>query len=63
MSESLYSKCVKQNLNVHYFDDLIDRSRHTDLSKTPTRKDADMSTLIYNRGSFKIVILTESNLI
>ena len=63
MSESLYSKCLKQNLNVHYFADFFDRSRRTDLTKTPTRKDADISTLIYNRGSFKIVILTESNLI
>ena len=44
-------------------DETTARGRKADQTKITTRRDIDISTLIYNRGSYKIVIHTEHNLI
>ena len=54
---------MKSNITVQSYRDIVDRDRTTDQMKMPDRTDTDIATLTYNRGSFKIVIHTEANLI
>lgn len=45
------------------FTDVVERGRHSDFSKLGSKAATDIATIVYARGSYKLTLYTEQNLV